>query len=96
MNRLTGRLVAGPAGGDAATMDEAGALYGGGPLGHFADVRGLEASLAEARRARDTSRAEDPLRGGARARATEKGGAEDARAETSQRIRRRVRVAREW
>ena len=53
MNRLTGRLVAGPAGGDAATMDEAGALYGGGPLGHFADVRGLEASLAEARRARE-------------------------------------------
>ena len=83
MNRLTGRLVPGPAGGDAATMDEAGALYGGGPLGHFADVRGLEASLAEARRARER-RAGKTLSGAELARAKRR------KAEQKMRARRRA------
>ena len=83
MNRLTGRLVAGPAGGDATTMDEAGALYGGGPLGHFADVRGLEASLAEARRARER-RAGKTLSGAELARAKRR------KAEQKMRARRRA------
>ena len=79
MNRLTGRLVAG----DATTMDEAGALYGGGPLGHFADVRGLEASLAEARRARER-RAGKTLSGAELARAKRR------KAEQKMRARRRA------
>ena len=83
MNRLTGRLVAGPAGGDAATIGEAVALYGGGPLGHHADVRVLEASLAEAKRARER-RAGTKLAGAELARAKQR------RAEQKMRARRRA------
>ena len=83
INRLAGRLVAGPAGGDAATIGEADALYGGGPLGHYADVRGLEASLAEAKRARER-RAGTKLAGAELARAKRR------RAEQKMRARRRA------
>ena len=83
MNRLTGRLVAGFADGDAATIGEADALYGGGPLGHHADVRGLEASLAAAKRARER-RAGTKLAGAELARAKQR------KAEQKMRARRRA------